>query len=152
MLQFVATYGYTIAVGAALVGIGLGSEKAYLAAGPASDILIVPVYAFSIVRGWPLIGAVGREVAPVMVGSLPVNAPVFVRLTLAWAAYEAIQGAVFTWMLLNLSVGEYLIWARVFGAPTTAALFLVSGTLIIRAAKCAELARAPQSRLVGLRG
>ena len=137
-LQFIATYGYAITVGAALVGLAFSSEKAYLAAGPVSDILIVPVYLFSIARGWPLIGAVGKEVAPVMCGSLPVNAAIFVRLSLAWAVFEAIQAMVFTWMLVNLSIGEYLIWARIFGTPTLLVMFAISGTLVIRAARRAE--------------
>ena len=149
LLQFVATYGYAINVGAALVGLALGSEKAYLAAGPVSDLLIIPVYAYSIARGWPLIGALGKEIALIMFSSLPVNAPIFVRLTLAWAVYEAIQVLVLTWMLLNLSIGEYLIWGRIFGAPTTVVMIAVSGTLVIRAAHRAERTNAPAALPAG---
>ena len=99
------------------------------------DALILPLYAWTLWRGWPLIGAIGREISPRMVGSLPVNAPIFVRVTLVWAAYEATKALVLTWMLLNLSIGEYLIWGRVFGWPTTAALVFICGTFVLREAR-----------------
>ena len=38
-------------------------------------------------------------------------------------------------MLLNLSIGEYLIWGRVFGWPTTAALVFICGTFVLREAR-----------------
>ena len=75
------------------------------------------------------------EISPRMVGTLPVNAPIFVKVTLIWAAYEATKALVLTWMLLNLSIGEYLIWGRAFGWPTTAALVFICGTFVLREAR-----------------
>ncbi len=134
-MRLIAIYGYVITAGSALAGILLTSEKAYLAAGPIGDALILPLYAWTLWRGWPLIGAIGREISPRMVGTLPLNAPIFVRVTLVWAAYEATKALVLTWMLLNLSIGEYLIWGRVFGWPTTAALVFICGTFVLREAR-----------------
>ena len=135
VLRLIAIYGYVITAGSALAGILLTSEKAYLAAGPIGDALILPLYAWTLWRGWPLVGAIGREISPTMVGTLPVNAPIFVKVTLVWAAYEATKALVLTWMLLNLSIGEYLIWGRVFGWPTTAALVFICGTFVLREAR-----------------
>ncbi|MXZ89179.1 MAG: hypothetical protein F4081_05720 [Dehalococcoidia bacterium] len=135
LLRLIAIYGYLITAGSALAGILLTSEKAYLAAGPVGDALILPLYAWTLWRGWPLIGAIGREISPSMVGNLPVNAPIFVKVTLVWAGYEAIKALVLTWMLLNLSIGEYLVYGRLFGWPTTAALVFICGTFILREAR-----------------
>ena len=135
VLRLIAIYGYVITAGSALAGILLTSEKAYLAAGPVGDALILPLYAWTLWRGWPLIGAIGREISPRMVGTLPVNAPILVRVTLVWAAYEATKALILTWMLLNLSIGEYLVYGRVFGWPTTAALVFICGTFVLREAR-----------------
>ena len=147
VLRLIAIYGYVITAGSALAGILLTSEKAYLAAGPVGDALILPLYAWTLWRGWPLIGAIGREISPRMVGTLPVNAPIFVKVTLVWAAYEATKALVLTWMLLNLSIGEYLIWGRVFGWPTTAALVFICGTFVLREARRRRAGVGPDSRL-----
>ena len=135
LLRLIAIYGYVVTAGSALAGILLASEKAYLAAGPIGDALILPLYAWTLWRGWPLIGAIGREISPRMVGNLPVNAPIFVKVTVVWAAYEATKALVLAWMLLNLSIGEYLVYGRLFGWPTTAALVFVCGTFILREAR-----------------
>lgn len=135
VLRMIAIFGYIVTAGSALAGILLTSEKAYLAAGPVADGLILPLYAWTLWRGWPLIGAIGREISPRMVGTLPINAPIFVRVTLIWAGYEATKAIVLTWMLLNLSVGEYLVYGRLFGWPTTVALVFICGTFVVREAR-----------------
>ena len=38
-------------------------------------------------------------------------------------------------MLLNLSIGEYLVYGRLFGWPTTAALVFICGTFVLREAR-----------------
>ncbi len=63
------------------------------------------------------------------------NAPIFVKVTLVRAGYEAVKALVLTWMLLNLSIGEYLVYGRLFGWPTTAALVFICGTFILREAR-----------------
>tara|TARA_Y100000588_G_C14115722_1_gene865011 strand:+ start:515 stop:1069 length:555 start_codon:yes stop_codon:yes gene_type:complete len=135
VLRMIAIFGYIVTAGSALAGILLTSEKAYLAAGPVADALILPLYAWTLWRGWPLIGAIGREISPRMVGTLPINAPIFVRVTLIWAGYEATKAIILAWMLLNLSVGEYLVYGRLFGWPTTAALVFICGTFVVREAR-----------------
>ena len=93
VLRLIAIYGYVITAGSALAGILLTSEKAYLAAGPVGDALILPLYAWTLWRGWPLIGAIGREISPRMVGTLPVNAPIFVKRHARLGRLRGNQGA-----------------------------------------------------------
>ena len=144
VLRLIAIYGYVITAGSALAGILLTSEKAYLAAGPVGDASSCRCTPGRSGGAGPF-GAIGREISPRMVGTLPVNAPIFVKVTLVWAAYEATKALVLTWMLLNLSIGEYLIWGRVFGWPTTAALVFICGIFVLREARRhrAETARTP---------
>ena len=137
-----AFYGYVITAGAALIGIILGSEKAYLAAGPAQSVLILPVYAGSLLIGKPLIGAIARDFVPGIAGDLPISAPVFVWVTLGWALYHVVRAATLFWMLAEFSVGEYIVYTRLVWLPLTAAAYLGSGWLIIRAMRRHERARA----------
>ena len=140
-----AFYGYLITAGAALVGILWGSEKAYLAAGPAQSVLILPVYAGSLIIGKPLIGAIARDFVPGIAGGLAVNAPVFVWITVGWAVYHVVRAPVLSWMLVELSVGEYIVLTRVVWWPITAACYLGTGWLIIRAVRRQERRAAPVS-------
>ena len=48
-----------------------------------------------------------------------------------------------TWMLLNLSIGEYLIRGRAFGWPTTAALVFICGIFVLREARRRRAESAP---------
>ena len=68
----------------------------------------------------------GRGLPPVLAASGPDHRP---------AAYEATKALVLTWMLLNLSIGEYLIRGRVFGWPTAAALVFICGIIVLREAR-----------------
>lgn len=128
-------FGFLVVAVSAVVGIVSSSEKAYLAAGPISDLLLVPLYVGSIVLRQPLVGGIARELVPAIAWRLPVNAPVFIWLSWTWAAYNLLQGAVRWYMLQTLSVIEFSIWSRVIGIPISGALFLTSGYLIYRASR-----------------
>ena len=101
----------------------------------AGAALILPLYAWTLWRRWPLIGRHrARDLAPDG-GNLPVNAPIFVKGTLVWAGYEAVKALAPTWMPPKLSSGESRVYGRHFGRPATAALASVRGAFIPREAR-----------------
>ncbi len=113
LYQALSAVGFAVVTLSAAIGIIWSREKAYLAAGPASDFLFVWIYAGSVVIRQPLVGGITREVFPRLAGSLPVTASVFVWLMISWAVFDIFSGALRVYLLSNLSVGEYIIWSRV---------------------------------------
>ncbi|MGI8926522.1 MAG: hypothetical protein ACR2HN_07730 [Tepidiformaceae bacterium] len=138
LIGILTLFGFVIVAASAVVGVVWSSEKAYLASGPISDFLFVPLYAGSIVLRQPLVGGISRELFPAIAGRLPPSAPLFVRLSIAWALFDLIHGAIRTWQLANLSVGEYIIWSRVVGWPLSGTLLAVTAFLIYREARRLE--------------
>lgn len=128
-------FGFAVVSVSAVVGIVLNNEKAYLASGPAADFLLVPIYAVSIVIRKPLIGALAREMFPKYAGTVPINAPVFVGLSVFWAAHDVVQGVARIYLLDALSVGQYLVWSRLLNWPFTAVMLWTSAYFVLRAAK-----------------
>ncbi len=110
LYQALSAVGFAVVTLSAAIGIIWSREKAYLAAGPASDFLFVWIYAGSVVIRQPLVGGITREVFPRLAGSLPVTASVFVWLMISWAVFDIFSGALRVYLLSNLSVGEYIIW------------------------------------------
>lgn len=143
LIGVLTLFGFSVVAMSAVVGLIWSSEKAYLASGPASDFLFVPVYFASIVMRQPLVGGIARELIPAVAGRLHPGASVFVRLSIAWAAYELVHGLVRWWMLANLSVGEYIVWSRLIGWPVSAVMLSVTALVIYRAAR--RLEEAPSS-------
>lgn len=135
MFQLLTFTGFVVVAISAAIGIVASSEKAYLAAGPVANFVFVPLYLGSVFVGQPLVGGIAREIVPGMVGRLPVNAAVFVWLSVVWGVYEAAQGAVRFLLLAELSVGEYIVWSRVFGWPTSGLMLAITVFFILRAAK-----------------
>ena len=133
-----ALFGFFVLGISAVIGIVWGSEKAYLASGPVSDFLFVPVYLVSILIGKPLIGGIVRELFPAYVAALPADHRVYVYLSLAWAGYDVLHGVARIYMLSSLSVGEYLVWSRLASWPVNAALLGFSAWLISREVRRAE--------------
>lgn len=127
-------FGFVVVALSAIVGIIWENEKAYLAAGPLTDFLFIPMYVGSILLKQPLIGGIARELAPAIAGKLPVNAPVFVGLSFAWAGYDLAHGILRTYLLSELSVGQYIVWSRLISWPFSAALLGFTIWLIVRAA------------------
>ena len=85
LIGLLAAFGFVVVFVSSVVGVVINSEKAYLAAGPVGDFLFVPLYLGSVLIGKPLIGGIARELMPKYVGHMPINAPVFMWLTLACA-------------------------------------------------------------------
>lgn len=135
LIGFLAAFGFVVLTLSAVLGLLWSSEKAYLAAGPISDFLFVPVYVGSILVGQPLVGGIARELLPAVAGKLEPRAPLFVWLSLAWAGANVVQGLVRVYLLTNMTVGEYVIWSRVLGLPLTATMLGISAFLIYRAAE-----------------
>ncbi|MFN0147011.1 MAG: hypothetical protein ACKVT1_10895 [Dehalococcoidia bacterium] len=135
LIGALTAFGFVVVGASAVAGIVWDSEKAYLASGPIADFLFVPLFAVSIALRKPLIGGIARELFPQVATRLPINAPVFVGLTIAWAVYNIVHGVFRVYLLRELSVGEYIIWSRVLTWPVLAVLFGVSGWLIHRAAQ-----------------
>jgi intracellular septation protein A len=138
LIGMLTAFGFSVVALSALVGIVSNSEKAYLASGPLSDFLFVPVYLGSIYVGKPLVGGIARELMPGVAGRVAPNAALFGWLSLAWAAYDLFHGAIRVVLLSNLSVGEYLVWSRLVGWPMSGALLALTGWLIYRAAMARE--------------
>lgn len=132
LIGFLTIFGMVIVGMSGAIGIIWDSPKAYLASGPVSDFLFVPVYLVSIAIGKPLVGGIAREMFPAIAGRLPVDHGLFVAWSLAWAAFNLAQGFIRWWMLTELSVGEYLVWTRVVFWPVSTTMLLVCGWMILR--------------------
>ncbi len=129
-----AIFGLVVATGAALAGLILADERAFLARDAASDFLIALIALGSIAFRRPLVGIVLREFAPHNMKLLPLQHRAFVLSTLVLVLVNVIQGIVRTWMLFGgLSVGQYLIFSRLFGWPTALAMFVVIAWILRRA-------------------
>ncbi len=135
IIGLLTLFTFSVVAVSAIYGIIWNSEKAYLASGPIRDFLFVPLYLGSIVVGKPLIGGISRELNPAIAGRLPNNAPVFVKLTLAWIVYDVFQGISRVYMLREFSVGEYIVWSRVLNMPVSGALLALTAWAIYKAAK-----------------
>ena len=135
LIGLLAAFGFVVIFVSSIVGVVINSEKAYLAAGPVGDFLFVPLYLGSVLIGKPLIGGIARELMPKYVGHMPINAPVFVWLTVAWAFWDLAHGLGRVWMLQELSTGEYIIWSRLAFWPFSSAMVGLTAWFAWRAAK-----------------
>lgn len=144
----IAAFAFVCVAVTALVGIVANSEKAYLASGPVSDFLFVPWYLGSVLLGRPLVGGIARELAPALAMKVPLQAPVFAWLSVAWAGFDTIHGTMRVYLLTHLSVGEYIVWSRLIGWPITGALLATSAFFIWRAARSLNRGQATQQHPV----
>jgi hypothetical protein len=135
LIAVLTVVGIVIVGASSLVGIIWDSPKAYLASGPVSDFLFVPVYLVSILIHKPLVGGVARELFPMIAGRIPIENRVFVYTSVAWAAFNLAQGFIRWWLLSELSVGEYLVWSRVIFWPVSTSLFAWTAWVIYREAQ-----------------
>lgn len=135
LIGLLTAFSFGVVALSSIYGIIWNSEKAYLASGPIRDFLFVPLYFGSIVVGKPLIGGIARELNPAIAGRLPHDASIFTKLTIAWAAYDLIQGAYRVVMLQAFSTGEYLVWSRIFAMPVSGVLLAITAWTIYQAAK-----------------
>ncbi len=140
LIGALSLFGFVVVGASAAAGIIWDSEKAYLASGPVSDFLFIPLYLGSIAIGKPLIGGVARELFPDVAGRVPPNANVFRWLSVAWAIYDLGHGLLRVYLLFELSVGQYLVWSRVLSWPPLALMIGLSVYSIARESRRLEAA------------
>lgn len=121
-----------------VVGLVSSSEKAFLAAGPVTDFIVAPIFLISAATRMPLVGAVTKETVPGLAAHLPTNAPVFIWLTVFWALFNIATGTMRSFMLANMSVGEYMAWSRIIGWPLGWSMIALLGVIILLAARRAQ--------------
>ncbi len=129
------TFSFVVVAAASGVGILWSSEKAYLASGPITDFLFVPVYALSPLLRRPLVGGLSRELVPTIAGRLPLDHVLYRLLSFAWAAYYALHGLVQVWLLRELSVAQFVILSRAILWPPTGLALLLTAAAIWRTAR-----------------
>ena len=137
-----AVLSIVIVGGAAIVGIVLGSERAYLANDPIGDFIIMAIALGSIVFRRPLFSLFARELFPVVERFLEPRHSVFFLTTWLLAVVNAVQGTSRAFLLQNLSVEQYLLWSRVIGWPLSIAMLAVTYVLIGRAVRQSVQSRA----------
>lgn len=128
-----AVGGIAIVGGAALVGVVIDSDKAFLASDPISDFLWVAAFGLSVLLGRPLMGIIVREMFPGAREWLPERHRVFVWLSVAWALQNILTAAIRIVLLDSLSAEGYILWSRVITWPLNVALFALSYYVIWRA-------------------
>lgn len=128
-------FGFVVVAISAIIGLIWSSEKAYLASGPISDFLFVPLYLLSIRFGKPLVGGIARELVPAVAGKVPIDARVYVHLSYMWAGYDFLHGIARAYLLNTMDVTEYVIMSKLLAWPVNAALLGITMYFIYREAK-----------------
>lgn len=141
LIRLLTAFSLSILAVAGILGILWDSEKAYLAAGPLADFLFPVLHLGSLYVRRPLVGLISKEIVPGLVGPILVNDRVFVGLTLMWASLDIVRGTVLFWLLGELSVGEFIVYSRLFNWPINTALLVISITLISRRAQAVRVER-----------
>jgi hypothetical protein len=121
--------------GAAIVGIVLGSEKAYLMNDPISDYLIMTTALGSIIFRRPLFSLFARELIPAVERVLEPRHSVFYLTTWLLVALNAVQGTIRVILLQSLPVDHYLLVTKPMGWSLSFALLIASYVLIDRAVR-----------------
>lgn len=137
-LQALSALSLAIVSMSAVFGIVTSSEKVYLAAGPASDFVIAPVFLGSVVMNRPIVAGVVHEAAPGIAGHFRRDAAVFVWLTAGWGLFNLVTGLMRTYMLAEMSATEYMIWSRVIGWPLGWTVIAAMGVVLLCAARRAS--------------
>lgn len=135
LIGLLTLFGFAVLTASAIVGIARGSERAYLASGPISDFLFVPLYVGSLLVHRPLVGGIARELVPAIARELPLDAPVYRHLSLAWAVFDVLHGSAAVLLLSRLSVAQYVVWSRVLLWPFTGLLLVASAGIIWASAR-----------------
>lgn len=134
-----AVFGLVVATVAALVGIVLEDERAFLARDAAIDLLLATAGLASLLLRRPLVGLILRDMWPALRELLPLQHRAFVLATVIFVLVNIFQGSVRTWMLFGgFSVGEYLVYSRLFGWPTALIMIAIIARIVRRAARRAR--------------
>lgn len=134
LIGILTTMGFSVVAVTSVIGIVNESEKAYLASGPVSDVIFATVFATSTAIRHPLAGGIAIELVPNVAGRLATNAGIYRVLTLGWALYYLLHAGASWFMLVELSVAQYIIWSRILLWPPLWLLFGASAAIVWRAA------------------
>lgn len=131
-----ALFGLLVATVAALVGIVLEDERAFLARDAAIDFLLASLGLGSLLLGRPVVGLVLRDMWPALRDLLPLRHRAFVVATLVFVVANIFQCTVRTWMLFGgFTVGEYLVYSRLFGWPVAGIMIAIIARIVRQAAR-----------------
>ncbi len=131
-----ALFGLLVATVAAVVGIVLEDERAFLARDAAIDFLLASLGLGSLMLGRPVVGLVLRDMWPALRDLLPLGHRAFMMATGVFVVVNIFQGAVRTWMLFGgFTVGEYLVYSRLFGWPVAGIMIAIIAYIVRRAAR-----------------
>lgn len=137
-----AVFGLFVATVAAVVGIVLEDERAFLARDASIDYLLAILGLASLLVRRPIIGVIVRDMWPSLRDLLAERDRAFVLATLLFIVVNTFQGTVRTWMLFGgFSIGEYLVYSRLFGWPTTGVMLVIVARIVRKAARHAKRAQ-----------
>ncbi|HZP58656.1 MAG TPA: hypothetical protein VFC53_14065 [Dehalococcoidia bacterium] len=119
VIRALAVLAFAVVTASTIIGLLSESETAFVAQNIVSDVIFVGVGVGTVLARKPLIGAIAREVAPGIAPVVPVDHPVFVRLTLLNVAISAVTAAIRLGMLAVLSTAAYVIVSRVVFFPVS---------------------------------
>jgi hypothetical protein len=120
IIRALSVLSFIIVSLAAVTGIVLNSDSAFVAQNLVGDFSIALVSVGSVAIRRPLIGAIARDVAPGIQPVMPIGHPTFVMLTLLNAAMSIASGVARIAMFEILSTDLYVIFSRVALWPTQA--------------------------------
>lgn len=134
VIRALSILSFLVVFASAVVGLALGSGKAFVAQNLVGDFLIAAIFTGSVLIHRPMIGAIAREMVPAMKPIMAIDHPVFVRLTLVNVGVNLVSGVLRLWLLDALTENQYVIASRVLGFPLGVAYFAYAYREITRTA------------------
>ena len=138
VIKMLTVMGFTIITISAIVGMLLNNAKAYVSESITTDLIHVIIFTSSIIVRKPLVGLVAREALPLVRNTLPLMHRIFVLLTIAFIAINAITAISRIFMIQTFSASKYILINTPASLIVTGLYIATCGFLIVRAAKRAE--------------
>ncbi|MEX2245432.1 MAG: hypothetical protein WEC75_01980 [Dehalococcoidia bacterium] len=133
-IRALSAFSFALVTVSAIIGIALGSGKAFVAQNIFVDFAFAVIFAGSIVVKRPFVGLIARDMAPAIRPALPVGHRVFVRLTVASIALNLAVGGARIFLIRELSEDAYVILSRVLFIPLNVAFYALCYWAIARTA------------------
>jgi intracellular septation protein A len=134
VIRFLSILSFGIVAGSAVVGLVLGSDRAFVAQNLISDFVIAVVMVTSVLIHRPLVGAVSRQLVPAIQPVMELDHGAFRTLTLVSAGLNIFTGVIRIFMLDALSANAYVILSRVVFIPLNIAFYVLCYVMISRVA------------------
>jgi len=122
-IRALSALGFLILLATTVVSLALGSGKVFVAQNLFVDFLFAGIFTVSAAVRRPLIGAIVREFVPALQPVMPLDHPLFVRLTLLSALLNLATGIARIFLIMSLSASEYVIVSRIIGFPLSVAFY-----------------------------